>query len=82
MKKYVFDVLRVLFSSLIILLFLMLPEIVFSFINPKLAVCGNFDKLGAVFLLAIALSLVGNKTFIKWFLIVFEIGRASCRERV
>ena len=73
MKKYVFDVLRVLFSSLIILLFLMLPEIVFSFINPKLAVCGNFDKLGAVFLLAIALSLVKNKTFIKWFLIVFGV---------
>lgn len=45
MKKYAFDVMRALLCSLVILLFLMLPEIVFGFINTKLAVCGNTDKL-------------------------------------
>lgn len=73
MKKHAFDFLRVLCVSAVILFLLMAPEIVFSFINPKLSVCGNFDKLSAVFLLAIALSLVENKTFIKWFLIVFGV---------
>lgn len=73
MKKYAFDVMRALLCSLVILLFLMLPEIVFGFINTKLAVCGNTDKLGALFLLSLALSLVKNKTFIKWFLIVFGV---------
>lgn len=73
MKKCAFDVMRALLCSLVILLFLMLPEIVFGFINTKLAVCGNTDKLGALFLLSLALSLVKNKTFIKWFLIVFGV---------
>lgn len=73
MKKYVFDFLRMIFFSLIILFFLMIPELVFSFINPHLAVCGDADKLGTVFLLALILSMIKSKRVIFIFLAVFGI---------
>ncbi len=73
MKKYIFDFLRILFSSLVILFFLMLPEILFGFLNSKLAVCFDPDKLGMVFLLSVALSVVKSKKFFIRFLIVFGI---------
>lgn len=73
MKKYVFDFLRMLFCSLVILFFLMLPEIIFGFIRPHLAVCWNSDKLGMLFLLSFLLSTVKSKKMFVWFLIVFGL---------
>ena len=73
MKKYIFDFLRILFCSVVILCFLMLPEIIFGFIKPHLAVCWNSDKLGMLFLLSFLLSMVKSKKMFVWFLIVFGL---------
>lgn len=71
MKKYVFDLLRMLFCSLVVLFFLMLPETLFGFIRPRFAVCWDPDKLGMLFLLSFLLSMVKSKKLFVRFLIVF-----------
>lgn len=71
MKKYFFDFSRILFSSFVIWLFLILPESVFGFIRPDLTVCWHLNSMGMLFLLAFMLSMVKNKTFFVRFLSVF-----------
>ena len=73
MKKCCFNSLKVIVFSLIVLFWLMLPEMIFGIFNEHLAVCFDPDKLGMVFLLAFSLSMIKSKTFFISFLIVFGI---------
>lgn len=73
MKKYLFDLSRILFSSFVIWLFLILPETVFGFVCPDFPICWNLNGMGMLFLLAFMLSLVKSKIFFVRFLTIFGI---------
>ena len=73
MVNYLFDIARAVFAAIVVLFFLMLPEIFLGFVYPSFAPCWDPVKLSVLLALALSLSLVKNKKFITGFLFVFGI---------
>ena len=71
MVNYLFDIARAVFAAIVILFFLMLPEMVLGLIYPSFAPCWDPIRLSILLALALSLSLVKSKKFLTCFLLVF-----------
>lgn len=71
MVNYLFDIARALFAAVVILFFLMLPEVILGLIYPSFAPCWDPVRLSILLMLALSLSFVKNKKLLTCFLIVF-----------
>ncbi|MBO4519638.1 MAG: hypothetical protein J5787_00355 [Alphaproteobacteria bacterium] len=73
MVNYLFDVARAVFAAIVILFFLMLPEMILGGVYPSFAPCWDPVRLGILLALALSLSLVKSKKFLTCFLLVFSV---------
>ncbi|MBR1778811.1 MAG: hypothetical protein IJ752_09560 [Alphaproteobacteria bacterium] len=73
MVNCLFDIARAVFAALVILFFLMLPELVLGLVYPSFASCWDPVRLSVLLGLALSLSLVKSKKFLTGFLLVFGI---------
>lgn len=64
---------KLLCSVLVVTFLLLLPDAIFGFINPNLAVCANTDKIGVMALLALCLTFVSNKKVLIAFTAFFGL---------
>ena len=71
MVNYLFDIARAVFTAVVILFFLMAPEMVLGFVYPSFSPCWDPSRLAVLMALALSLSFVKNKRFLTVFLIVF-----------
>lgn len=60
-------------SSIIVLFFLMLPEIIYGFVNPQFKICFIGEKLAVIYILAIILTAMPFSKFKAVFLFCFSI---------
>ena len=67
------NIAKLLCSIAVITFLLLLPDTIFSFVNPNLAVCANTDKIGVMALLALCLTFVSNKKFLIAFIAFFGL---------
>ena len=67
------NIAKLLCSIAVITFLLLLPDTIFSFVNPNLAVCANTDKIGVMALLALCLTFVSNKRFLIAFIAFFGL---------
>ena len=68
-----FDVARAVFTAVVILFFLMVPEAVLGLVYPSFSFCWNPSGFGVLLALALSLSFVKSKKFLTCFLIVFGV---------
>lgn len=60
-------------SSIIVLFFLMFPEIIYGFVNPQFKICFMGEKLAVIYILAIILTAMPFSKFKAVFLFCFSI---------
>lgn len=71
MINYCFDIARAVFTAVVILFFLMLPEMILGLVYPSFALCWDPFGLGVLLAMALSLAVVKNKKFLTLFLLVF-----------
>ena len=71
MINYCFDIARAVFTAVVILFFLMLPEMILGLAYPSFAPCWDPVRLGVLLAMTLSLAVVKNKKFLTLFLLIF-----------
>lgn len=73
MVNCLFYAARAVFTALVVLFFLMLPEFAAGLIYPSFSLCWDPVKLGVLLMLALSLSVVKDRRFLNYFLFGFGV---------